>query len=238
MAAETDRGIFLWKTRYGDSGYVMRAFTLHHGMSSFLIQGLKGKRRSRAALLYPLAELEIEYSSSTKSDMKRIREIQALEPSQSVRHDLNKNAQAFFMAEILYRCLNEREADASLYTFIHTSIEWLDHHPDTSNFHLAFMVRLTRFLGFHPQGTPSPRTFFDLREGLFTTLRPSHTDYVEPNLAVMLGVLLSKGYQTDKNDLHREDRQQVLETLLLYYRIHLDGLGTIKSLDVLTEMFR
>ncbi|UTW64038.1 DNA repair protein RecO [bacterium SCSIO 12741] len=238
MAATTDRGIFLWKTRYGDSGFVVRAYTLNHGMTTFLIQGLKGKKRSRAALLYPLAELEIEFSSTVKSEMKRIKEVHALHPGQSLRHDLSKSAQAFFIAEMLYRTLNEREADHALYTFLNTSIEWLDHHPDTSNFHLAFLVKLTRFLGFHPQGEPSARTFFDLREGLFTTLRPSHTDYVEPFVSVLLGVLLEKGFQTGKENLHREDRQHLLETLLLYYRIHLDGLGAIKSLDVLTEMFR
>ena len=57
-----------------------------------------------------------------------------------------------FLAEFLYRALKEEAPNEPLFAYLQHSIRWLDECEGRSfaNFHLVFLMRLSRFLGLYP----------------------------------------------------------------------------------------
>ena len=231
-----DRGILLHRLKYGDSGLILKMYTKEHGAMSFLVQGLKGKNKAVSAMVHPLAELDLVFLNRSKSDLKRLKEVQISTPFHQVRSDLGRSGIAFFLAEFLSKSLKENEANPSLYSFIRTSIEILNTSDKTANFHLIFLLRLTQFLGFYPLGNYSGREFFDLQEGLFTRIRPMHIAYVEQLEAKQFGKIISVGFDFLDEKLFGDERTKLLEALIKYYQFHIEGFGTLKSLKVLQEL--
>src|ERR1043165_5441661 len=80
-----------------------------------------------------------------------------------------KNCIALFIQELLHKVLKEQEADEDLFDFLKNSLMILDLKKENYfNFHLCFMLQLSRYLGFYPQGKYSDSTsVFDLQEGTF-----------------------------------------------------------------------
>jgi DNA repair protein RecO (recombination protein O) len=232
----SDRGILLHKVKYGDSGLILKMYTKEHGSVSFLVQGLKGKNKSVPAIMHPLAELDLEYLDRPKSELKRLKEVQLHTPFHAIRSDLQKSGIAFFLAEVLLKCLKENEANPSLYSFVRTSIELLNTTERIGNFHLVFLIRLSKFLGFYPLGKYTGREFFDLQEGLFTRIRPMHISYVEQIEAKKISEISSTGYDFLYEKLHRDERNKILEAVIKFYQIHVEGFGSLKTLKVLQEL--
>lgn len=232
----SDSAIFLHKIKYGDSGLVLKLYTKHGGYQSFLIQGLKGKKKSIPALLHPLAELELTFSKPLKGSLNRIKEIQPSQPLHNIRNDFYKSSLAYFVAEVILKSIQESEPNTDLYNYLSLSIHLLDSTEKSGNFHLIFLLRLSQFLGFYPQGKFTRNQFFDLQEGSFTLLRPQHLHYLEQHDAKLMSTIITEGFDFLNEPLARVDRKTLLENLLKYYRIHVPNFGTLKSLEVLQDL--
>ena len=56
---------------------------------------------------------------------------------------------ALFLSEFLYRAIREEAEDRPLFAYLQHSIIWLDECGEGfANFHLVFLMRLSRFWGF------------------------------------------------------------------------------------------
>lgn len=56
---------------------------------------------------------------------------------------------ALFLSEFLYRAIREEAENRPLFAYLQHSIIWLDECGDGfANFHLVFLMRLSRFLDF------------------------------------------------------------------------------------------
>jgi DNA repair protein RecO (recombination protein O) len=106
------------------------------------------------------------------------------------------------------------------------------------NFHLYFLLRLTRFLGFYPDLTHAAgASYFDLSNGCFTQYIPPHTSIVEQPLAdVWLKILQSNFDNLHLLQISTADRRILLVKILDYYRLHIESFGQIKSHLVLEEV--
>ena len=139
--------------------------------------------------------------------------------------------------------LNDPEVDAiSVCTpnLMH-SIIWLDTcKRDYANFHLVFLMRLSRFLGLYPnlEGY-ADGDYFDLRSACFRTLPPQmHSDYLEPAEAARLKTLMRMRFDTmHLFAMSRAERVRCLNLLNDYYRLHLPDFPVLRSLEVLQELF-
>ena len=108
-----------------------------------------------------------------------------------------------------------------------------------ANFHIGFLAGLSSFLGFEP----GPRldkedAFFDMLNGVFVPIPPVHGNYANEEITNILAEFFSASYDSMSNiSLNGKTRNEVLETLVRFYSLHLPGLKKIKSLDVLKEVF-
>ena len=128
-----------------------------------------------------------------------------------------------------------------MFDFISSSLKFFEIQDDgIENFHLFFLIKLSRYLGFYPQGTPgSGNNFFDLREGRYTGIQPSHPDFLNKEKSLALHAL-STARAGELSGLvnAKTGRSALLNAILIYYQIHLSGLTHIKTIEVLKEVFR
>ncbi len=234
-------GIVLHGIKYGDTGKIVTVYTEAFGRCSFILQGIHAKKSSnKANLLQPLFLLEMEVDHRQGRELQRAREIKFCHPYQTVPYDIVKSSQAIFLAEILYKVLKEEEARVELFQFLSHSFRIFDLlQKGTANFHLAFLVQLTRYMGFSPAGNVvEGRTFFDIASGSFVENKPPHPYYIEPEESRVFSEFLTVSFEEiGKITLTPTQRNLLLLKMIDYFSLHLGIRFQIKSWDVLCELF-
>ncbi|HDR88923.1 MAG TPA: DNA repair protein RecO [Bacteroidetes bacterium] len=235
------KGIVLHHIKYSDSRLIAQIYTELHGRQSFLIRNPHGKKTSlTTGLLQPLFMIEMEAYHKTSREIQHLKELKPLIIFQSIPYDIRKSAVALFLGEILYRTLREEEPNPPLFEFLQNSIHYFDLIREKFLwFHLIFLVHYTRFLGFFPNNNYSrTRTYFDLREGSFTESPPAHPHHLQPDESRLLNdLLLSSLHKPFDPGRNGHFRKYMLEQLLTYYRLHIEGMGEIRSAQIMQELF-
>ncbi len=216
---------------------MVKVLTEKGALETFVFRGSKGAKKGMLAQLFPLNEVEIETYKPPKSNLASVRNVKALKPRVSIRTNMEQTAIAFFLSEIIAKSLKENDAHPNLFEFVSSSIDLFEERYQ-ANFHLIFLLRFTRYLGIQPTVTFEDHTssFFDLSEGQFTILRPVHLHYLEIGDSKRIKQLLEDGFNF-KVELNNPERSVVLENILRYYALHIEGIANLKSLSVLKELF-
>lgn len=154
--------------------------------------------------------------------------------------DPSKMCIVMFLSEFLCAVTRDEQRNSLLYNYIRSSLEWLDGKEEhISNFHLVFMMRLAKFVGFSPNVEDyTEGCCFDLRCGTFCISNPFHPDVLLPNDASKMLTLLRMNYENmHLFKMSRQERNQLLDVLLKYYGIHVPSFPEMHTLDVLRELF-
>lgn len=107
-----------------------------------------------------------------------------------------------------------------------------------ANFHLWFMVALSRHLGFFPGNEWAAGHVFDIRDGLFTPIMPRHGMAFSRENSALLGLLMDTPADgIAAIALGRGQRVDFLNAMLAYFGYHLDATRDIRSVDILREVF-
>jgi DNA repair protein RecO (recombination protein O) len=234
------RGIVLHTMKYGETGTITTIYTELFGRVSFLMQGIRAKKSlvkgNHLQSLF-LVELEIYYKQGR--ELHRIKELKNVYPFSSIPFEIAKSTQAIFLAEILNKVLREEESRPELFEFLFYSIQFLDLLSEgIANFHLIFLMQLSRYLGFGPTNNFSDELpYFDLMAGAFVPAIPPHRHYLKKEESSALAILLNTSYQK-ASELRVEQGIRIIlpERILEYYGLHLGSSLNIKSLEILREI--
>jgi len=239
---EKTRAVVLSYVKYGDNSIIATMYTEKHGRQSFLIKGVKGKKaRFRLNLFQPLYLLSLDVNIKSGRALQRIQDLKIELPFHSIPYDIVKSTQAMFLAEMLGKALKEAEKNQDLFDFLYHSIAYFDAlEQGKSNFHILFLLHLTRFLGFYPNNNYQEGFRFDLSNGCFSDELFSGNQYV---LDADESKLMNKMLKLPFHELHRislsgKQREMILEKLILYYALHLENVLKIRSLPILHDIFR
>lgn len=234
------RGIVLKVTDYAESSVVAKIFTEKFGLQSYILNGVKKpKAKINLNMLQPLHLLEMVVYHKPNGNIQKVSDLRNVPLLQSIPYDIIKSSIAIFLDEMIYKSLKQQSDDAVLFEFIFKAIELLDHtQKNTGNFHLVFLMKLTRFLGFYPDMSFADTSlFFDLKNGVFTSYQPGHSFFVDtthmPQLLMVLRSSL-QNYETLKIDA--AIRKYLLGKIIDFYSLHIDGFGVVKSLEILEEV--
>jgi DNA repair protein RecO (recombination protein O) len=234
------RGIVFKTTNYSESSVVVQVFTEKFGLQSYLINGIK-KPKSKIKLnsLQPLHLLDMVVSHKATGGIQRVSELRHQPVFLTIPYDIVKSSIVLFLNEVLYKSLKQHEADEVLFEFLFHAIEILDSvSAGLANFHLYFLLRLTRFLGFYPDMTQSKDgAYFDLMDGRYVIHQPPHTLFLEPAYAAAWTSIINSNFDDLENlKISGAARKVLLEKILVYYRCHVEGFGQIRSHEVLEEV--
>lgn len=241
MKTYKGRGIVLHTLKYGDSSMVAYLLTDVGGRRTYMVQGVRSRsgRGSKLALFQPMFPVEFEGLESPRQQMDRFKEVRAGFSLRNLPFDVRKSTMALFMAEVLYRLVRESEPNEALFGFVWSSAEALDAMDDgVSNFHLWFLANLSRLLGYRPGNDYTPGAWFDIREGLYTAVRPTHPGVMTQECASLLERMLCCDVRRlGEVELNREQRSDFLSAMLAYFGYHLDAVSAVQSVRILREVF-
>ncbi len=235
------RGIVLHQIKYSDSGIVVQVYTRTNGRVALLVKGLRTKKTGKHNVLFqPLSILDLEIYYSDKRSVQVLREFSSAWPVTGILSDVKKSSIAIFLGEVLNSVLKEESPYPGLFDFIENSLIWFDRTGEGfSNFHIAFLTGMSRYLGFGPQGKTDPANrYFDLLNGIFVPLPPVHGNYADEKISEILSLFFTTSYDSMKEiGLSGPLRNEILDTLIRFYSIHHPGVARINSLGVLREIF-
>ena len=235
------RALVLHTFKYNDTASVSVLFTEERGLVTFLLRISKTRRSSgKYKLFQPLHLLQVEWEPRDSRSLQHIRNANILFPYTSIPYEPNKRTIAMFISEFLYHCLRGEQSGYPLFEYLYTSLQWLDSAQTAfSNFHLVFLMRLSRFLGFFPNLDNYTRNcHFDLLNSCFTPQKPLHPYQLEAAEAASIPLLLRMNYDT----MHvfrftRSERNRLLDILNEYYSLHIPDFPKLKSLEVLRQLY-
>ena len=238
---ETTQGIVLHYNRYNDDSAIVDTFTLSHGSVAFLVRDRRGQRKGglHTTLLRPLNIVELVFDYRSSASLQRIQELHIAHCYTSLPYHPIKETVALFLSEFLHGALRSEVQNPDLYHYLLYSLQWLDAaHDGLANFHVAFLIRLTHYLGFWPniKGRES-LPYFDLRDGIATDTEPLHNAFLKGEEAAVLPKLLRMNLRNmHKFCLSRQQRNRIVDVLMLYYQLHVPEFRNLKSLGVLREV--
>ncbi|MCX2836911.1 DNA repair protein RecO [Salinimicrobium sp. MT39] len=235
----TTKGIVFSALKYGEADLIVKCFTLQSGLKTYLLRGvLKSKKgKFKASLFQPLTQLEIVANHKDKGTMEYMKEAKLGKVYQSLHTNVVKASVVMFLSEVLKNAIKEEEANPALYNFLETSLEWFDTHSSTVNFHLLFLLKLSRYLGFYPDDYQQDAPVFNLVDGTFQDVE-TNPDCINDENVVLLQRLLGTDFDAlSAIKLNQTTRSGFLLMLLKYYEIHLQGFHKPKSLAVMNEIY-
>ena len=239
MIAAT-RGIVFHTINYSDSTVIAKIFTEAFGLRSYLVNSAHSKRSStKSNLLQPLSLIEIVAYEKERKQLQRVKEIRTDVQYNNIGRDISRNTIVLFLNEVLYNAIREEEKNPFLFEFIHSAMQILDLlHVSPANFHLSFLAELSKHLGFYPRGNYSEFcTWFDLHDGEFVPERPVHPNFLGNPHSKQLFLLMTAGFEKGAVlSISNAERKVLLQSLLYYYKTHLEPFGELKSPRVLEEV--
>jgi DNA repair protein RecO (recombination protein O) len=238
---EKTRGIVLHQIKYSDSGIVAWLYTRKFGRQSFMVRGIRNRKSGKHNVFFqPMSVLDLVIYFKETRGMQTLKEFSVSYIPSDIWFNVKKSSVAIFLGEVLASVLKEETPNEDLFDFLERSVIYFDRcNEGYANFHIAFLAGLSSYLGFEP----GPRSsgagrYFDMLNGVFVSSPPDHGNYANEEISEILAAFFSSSYENiNRIVLTGSLRNEVLETFVKYYSIHLPGLKRVKSLEVLKEVF-
>ena len=232
--------IVLSKAKYGDNDLIVNCYTQHRGFVSYMVKGaFKSTKKNISKSIYfqPLMQLAVEENYNPKRQLQYLKEVKPNYVFKTLHSNIYKSAIVLFLSEVLTMVLKTEEQNEDLFDFLETVFQYLDTETHFSNFHLLFLIELTRYLGFKPDEHNAGASYFNFKSGYFQSTSDGLYTVSDKNL-VLLKTLLGINFdELSVLKLGANERNAFLNILLLYFELHLEGFTKPKSLHVLTEVF-
>ena len=234
------RAIVFKTTDYGESSVIVQLLTEKFGLQSYIINGVKKPRaKITQNMLQPLHLLDAVVYHKNNNSVQRISELKNSPVLLSIPYDVVKSCIAIFLNEVLYKAIKQQGEDENLFGFIFSAIEWLDHQNEgLANFHLLFLMQLTRYLGFYPDTTfAQGADYFDMKNGVFCRYKPGSVSFLSPPHTHNFYSLTTCSFEDcPQLKFTNDERRYLLNKILEYYAMHIESFGSIRSQGVLEEV--
>jgi DNA repair protein RecO (recombination protein O) len=241
MLVKTE-AIVLHAIKFGESRLIVDMFTREVGRVSFAVPIPKtSKGRLKKQYFQPMTLLEVECDIRQRDQLQKLKDARLLAAYASIPFSPEKLALSLFTAEFLCHALRAEQQNEPLFVYLYDSMQWLDMiETGFANFHLTFLIRMSRFLGFYPNLDDYVRgCIFDLRTATFSLQVPIHRDFLQPDDAQRIHTLMRMDFPTmHLFRMSHQERNRLLEVSLIYYRLHLPDFPELKSVSVLQELYQ
>ncbi|WNH13824.1 DNA repair protein RecO [Thalassobellus suaedae] len=235
----TTNAIVLSKLKYRDNDLIVKCYTQQLGLVSIILRGIfKSKRgQSKSAYYQPLSQLQLVIDYKNNRSLQSVKETKLNHLYTSLHTNVLKGSIVMFLAEVLSNALKEEEQNEILFSYIETTLQWLDAHSEYSNFHLLFLLNLTKYLGFYPDLKNIEFNYFNLSDGKFEKQEQSKYSIKGENLSLLKQLLGTTFDTLSLVKVNGKQRQSFLNMILLYFELHLGSFRTSKSLQVFNQVF-
>lgn len=232
----SSKALVLHKTKYAESGVVIKMFTEKYGTQTFIIKNaFSQKNRHLQPLLSPLSMIEVHFDDRKLNQLMYMKELTCYRQYRDIPYNIVKSSLLMFYGELLYRLLYEYGGDRQLYAFIEQQLLQLDEAERVrSDCHIDFMLRMSRILGFEP--VPN----YDASHQVFSILHSAFVHYFvdeeqtfSPEASSVLYAMMCDNQPVPAP---KPIRNELLQGMIRYYRRHNEHIGRIESVAVLADV--
>ncbi len=226
---------------FGDTKMMVDVLSREEGRMSCVFKTGSSKRgKSRRQIFQPLSQLELTLERKTPGQLATIRDAHISTAFRSVQFDPYKLSITMFLAETLCSVTKSEQSSPTLFDYISDSIQWLDNaDAGFSNFHLVFLMRLTKFIGFFPNTEDYTEGYcFDMENGCFVPFATSEHGFLNAEETKKMHALMRMNYSTmHLFRMSHTERNRCLDVIMEFYAMHVPNFGELKSIKILREIF-
>ena len=229
--------IVLHTRKFRDTSLICTMYTRIYGRQSYLIKGYRSsKGRKRHSYFQPMSIIEVVFYYKETRDLQMVSESSSRYFYQDLQTNPIKITLGMVIMEVFYHSVHEEERNDPLFAFLQRTLVALDTHDEhLIHYFIYFLVHLTRHLGFFPRNEvrrPNDAVYFNLTEGILQNAPGARTsDY-----------LVGQFCEAKMDDCHQiefgnREKSELINSLMQYYQLHVEGFKKPESLTVLAEVF-
>ena len=215
-------GIVLNFIKFKESSIICKIFTESFGLQSYIINGVRSFNTSKnMSLFQPLTILDLVVYNKNSANIQRLKEIKIDVIYMTNHTNIKKISVCIFLSELLSKILSNEPNQNEKFNFLYNSFLIYDSlENNIKNFHIQFLLKLTKFFGFK------------ISDPLQIT--KAYLNNKELNDFVMNCISMDYNSKIHSNYSERND---VLNSLIIYFSQSLEINIKLKSLQVLKEVF-
>ena len=235
MALVSSRAIVFRTLKYSENSIICDLLTESHGLRSFIVSSTKANR-SMTNLMQVMNILDIIFYESNPDKIQRVKECHLHHFYHKISNDMIRTGVGTFMIELSRNTIKELEENQGLFAFL---IEWFvrldDSEQNIPDYHLRFMLELSKFSGFSPHSNYKPidRPYFDMLSGSFIPMQYDFVHVLDEEESLMMHEILLNTAEAQSRRFDFGERNKLLDILLKYFFLHVPSFKPIKSLDIL-----
>jgi DNA repair protein RecO (recombination protein O) len=234
------KGIVLRTIKYGETSVIAWIFTELFGIQSYMVNGVRTSgKTSKAHFFQPASILEMQVYHNDLKNLQRIKDLRWAHLYKNIFSDITKNSVALFMVELLQKNLKQPETNEALFHFCEDAFLFLDiaDAPIAANFPIYFAIHLAQILGIRLLDNYSEENnIFNLAEGSFSNEKSADQLSVETSFYISQFLKTIQPEDLRAIKMNRNTRISILKSLESYYSWHVSEFGTMKTLNVLSEV--
>ena len=233
-------GIVFRSVKYSETSLILEVFTREKGMRSFIVSGVRSSKSKNKASLYQHLNILDLVAYDKDNKLARIKECGIEYYYQRLSYDVVRSSIGLFLLEVCKNAIREKEENIEVFDFIYERLKLLD--SDTPQnfglFPIKFLLELSQFIGFMPfNNYHSKNPYFDLYNGRFI---PEMTEKYISSFEVSEQISAIDNASMDQLTtlkIRKDLRNQIIDDLIIYYRLHIEQFKELKTLEVLRTIF-
>lgn len=204
---------------------------MEKGLQSFIVGGVRKAKSKMANVFSPLNIINL-VAYHGNGNLSRIKEAAYSYTYTNLNMEVVRSSIGVFLVDLARSCIKEKEQNEALYDYLKNELVQLDTTAQgLADLPLRYCISLASHLGFSLSSDyEEDRPFFDLGSGQFTEadVRKKYTLNKEKSLQLYSLMSNSADFK-----LNRTDRSELLDELIKYFKIHVEGFHELRSLGVL-----
>ena len=215
------KGIVLNFIKFKESSIICKIFTESFGLQSYIVNGVRSSNKTKMSLFQPLTILDLVVYNKSSVNIQRLKEMKIDVIYMTNHTDIKKISVCIFLSELLSKILSNEPNQNEKFNFLYNSFLIYDSlEKNIKNFHIQFLLKLTKFFGFQISDS--------------SQITKAYLNKKEQNDFVMDCISMDYNSKIHSNYSERND---VLNSLIIYFSQSLGINIKLKSLQVLKEVF-
>ncbi len=235
------RAFVIKSIKSGETSMIVSCYLEDIGYKSFMVKGILGTKKSKfsKAHFFPMNFINLNYSYSESKNFGFIKEVKSEKLYNSLHVDIQKSSVIIFISEILNNIFKEDiGTNKKLFYFLKSSLSWYDDVDSCNNFHIKFLLELTKYIGFYPNIKNDKDLFFNINDGTSSISKPNGLIIRDEEFKIFKLFLGTKFEDLNMIKVNNKFRVKILKFIIDYYSIHLQMFKPPKSINVLSEIFK
>ena len=235
------RALVIRSIKNGETSLIVSCYLEDIGYKTFIVKGVYSSKKSKfsKAHFFPLNIVSLNYSHTQGRNLGFIKEVKSEKLYKSLHVDIQKSSVIIFLSEILNSIFKEETTvNNDLFNFLLNTLSWYDQVKSCNNFHIKFLIELSRFIGFYPNINNECDAFFNLESGSTSARQNIGSNISGDDLNLFKEFLGTEFEDLNNMTIKNESRTKILNYIIDYYSLHLQMFKTPKSIYVFAEIFK